>query len=92
MLTIEEYATRVETIYKKREHFHCLCLDASLAIDGGLCGGEGRFINHSCEPNCHIEKWNVNGAFMSVYGAAMTRGCERRVATLAVGCGRPPLL
>lgn len=30
-------------------------------IDGGSYGSEARFINHSCDPNCHIEKWNVLG-------------------------------
>ena len=24
-------------------------------------GGEARFINHSCAPNCLIEKWDVMG-------------------------------
>ena len=22
-----------------------------------VTGGEARFVNHSCDPNCHIEKW-----------------------------------
>ena len=26
-----------------------------------MMGGESRFLNHSCAPNCHIEKWNVLG-------------------------------
>lgn len=24
-------------------------------------GGDGRFVNHSCEPNCEMQKWSVNG-------------------------------
>jgi SET domain-containing protein len=23
----------------------------------------GRFVNHSCEPNCEMQKWSVNGLF-----------------------------
>jgi len=23
----------------------------------------GRFVNHSCEPNCEMQKWTVNGLF-----------------------------
>lgn len=23
----------------------------------------GRFVNHSCEPNCEIQKWSVDGLF-----------------------------
>lgn len=24
-------------------------------------GGDGRFVNHSCEPNCEMQKWSVHG-------------------------------
>jgi SET domain-containing protein len=27
------------------------------ATKGSIC----RFVNHSCNPNCHVEKWVVNG-------------------------------
>lgn len=23
----------------------------------------GRFVNHSCQPNCEMQKWSVNGQF-----------------------------
>ena len=26
-------------------------------------GNECRFVNHSCEPNCEMQKWNVKGEF-----------------------------
>jgi histone-lysine N-methyltransferase ASH1L len=45
----------------ERHHFHCLNLDGGLVIDAGRTGGEARFINHSCDPNCVIEKWSVLG-------------------------------
>lgn len=43
------------------------CLDAincRLVDFGKLCciqGGLGRFINHSCDPNCETQKWVVRG-------------------------------
>lgn len=37
--------------------------DTGEVIDACRKGTEARFINHSCEPNCHIEKWRVNGEF-----------------------------
>ena len=63
VMTTDTYAIKVQLEYAGREHFHCLNLDSGLCIDGGTFGGEGRFINHSCEPNCHIEKWNVLGSW-----------------------------
>lgn len=30
-------------------------------IDATVKGGRARFINHSCDPNCVLEKWQVGG-------------------------------
>jgi hypothetical protein len=41
--------------------FYFLNLGSDIIIDAGARGGLARFTNHSCAPNCHIEKWNVGG-------------------------------
>ncbi|KAF7829798.1 histone-lysine N-methyltransferase ASHH2 isoform X1 [Senna tora] len=50
--------------------FVWLCLNSGLeiedlkqlkVIDASAKGNLGRFINHSCDPNCRTEKWMVNG-------------------------------
>ena len=63
IMTKEEYADVVKTRYAGREHFHCMTLDSGLVVDGGTFGGEARFINHNCDPNCEIQKWNVLGCW-----------------------------
>ncbi|ETO77296.1 hypothetical protein F444_07476 [Phytophthora nicotianae P1976] len=30
-------------------------------IDATRIGGRMRFVNHSCDPNCQVEKWSVRG-------------------------------
>ena len=53
-------------------HRVCLCLpalaaaapafaNACLPLLARLQGNLGRFINHSCEPNCETQKWVVHG-------------------------------
>lgn len=55
------FKERMNTIYAGDTHHYCLHLDGGLVIDGHRAGGEGRFVNHSCEPNCEMQKWSVNG-------------------------------
>ncbi|KAF9599873.1 hypothetical protein IFM89_001819 [Coptis chinensis] len=50
-----EYASRGQ------RHFYFMTLNGSEVIDACAKGNLGRFINHSCDPNCRTEKWMVNG-------------------------------
>ncbi|XP_059490497.1 histone-lysine N-methyltransferase ASH1L isoform X2 [Neocloeon triangulifer] len=59
----KEFKNRMETRYANDTHHYCLHLDGGLVIDGHRMGGECRFVNHSCEPNCEMQKWSVNGLF-----------------------------
>ncbi|KAM7256870.1 hypothetical protein ACFE04_012611 [Oxalis oulophora] len=43
------------------KHFYFMTLNGSEVIDACAKGNVGRFINHSCDPNCRTEKWMVNG-------------------------------
>ncbi|CAH0553558.1 unnamed protein product [Brassicogethes aeneus] len=59
----QEFKERMGTIYVNDNHHYCLHLDGGLVIDGHRMGGDGRFVNHSCQPNCEMQKWSVNGQF-----------------------------
>ncbi|KAF4356043.1 hypothetical protein F8388_026046 [Cannabis sativa] len=50
-----------EYALKGHKHFYFMTLDCNEVIDACVKGNKGRFINHSCEPNCQTEKWMVNG-------------------------------
>eukprot|EP01039_Chlorochromonas_danica_P001110 gene1110-1213_t len=41
--------------------YYIMELDTGLYVDGKRKGNHSRFINHSCDPNCELQKWNVRG-------------------------------
>ncbi|GAA5888479.1 hypothetical protein JCM6882_008636 [Rhodosporidiobolus microsporus] len=41
------------------KHFYFMALDKEVFIDATKKGGKGRFLNHSCNPNCVVAKWTV---------------------------------
>jgi SET domain-containing protein len=47
--------------YAARGRFYMMQLTRSEVIDATTRGGVLRFVNHSCDPNCSVEKWNVAG-------------------------------
>lgn len=48
---------RMCTDYVNESNFYFLEYSKGEVIDACTKGTEARFINHSCVPNCHIEKW-----------------------------------
>ncbi|GMP79538.1 hypothetical protein CsSME_00035035 [Camellia sinensis var. sinensis] len=62
VLDMLAYQTRQrEYASKGHKHFYFMTLNGSEVIDACAKGNLGRFINHSCDPNCRTEKWMVNG-------------------------------
>lgn len=35
-------------------------LENNIYIDASRLGNQARFINHSCHPNCIVERWNIH--------------------------------
>ncbi|VFR00252.1 unnamed protein product [Cuscuta campestris] len=54
-------ARQKEYALKGHKHFYFMALSSCEVIDACGKGNLGRFINHSCDPNCRTEKWIVNG-------------------------------
>ncbi|XP_057773185.1 histone-lysine N-methyltransferase ASHH2-like [Salvia miltiorrhiza] len=54
-------ARQKEYALQGHKHFYFMTLNGSEVIDACAKGNLGRFINHSCDPNCRTEKWMVNG-------------------------------
>ncbi|KAJ4700765.1 histone-lysine N-methyltransferase ASHH2-like [Melia azedarach] len=62
VLDMQAYEARQkEYAANGHKHFYFMTLNGSEVIDACAKGNLGRFINHSCDPNCRTEKWMVNG-------------------------------
>jgi hypothetical protein len=57
----EKECLRRMSDYKSTEHFYFASLQSGLVLDAAVYGSTARFANHSCEPNCTLQKWTVNG-------------------------------
>eukprot|EP00887_Chlorella_sp_A99_P003835 scaffold11.g3835.t1 len=44
-----------------QRHYYFMTVGNGEVIDASRMGGLGRFINHSCQPNCETQKWVVHG-------------------------------
>ena len=59
----KEFQRRMTEEYFNERHHYCMNLDYGMVIDGYRMGNIGRFVNHSCEPNCEMVKWLVTDQF-----------------------------
>jgi histone-lysine N-methyltransferase SETD2 len=59
---IIEYVGKVVQTEKTINNIYYMSIDyAPLWINATKMGGWAKFINHSCDPNCRLEQWEVNG-------------------------------
>jgi histone-lysine N-methyltransferase SETD2 len=49
-----------------RVHTYVMNLSAAEVIDATVKGGAARFINHSCDPNCETQKWQVRPGLLGM--------------------------
>ncbi|CAG0916885.1 unnamed protein product [Notodromas monacha] len=75
----KEFRDRMVMRYHNDVHHYCLNLDRGLVIDGHRMGGEARFVNHSCDPNCEMQKWLVNGLHRMALFAKRDIGSEEEL-------------
>ncbi|XP_022988562.1 histone-lysine N-methyltransferase ASHR3-like isoform X2 [Cucurbita maxima] len=47
--------------YKGMKNFYMCEIRKDFTIDATFKGNASRFLNHSCDPNCSLEKWQVEG-------------------------------
>lgn len=70
-------------------HHYTMMLGAGEYLDPTQYGNFGRFLNHSCDPNCETQKWDVLGEqrmvsealFGFVFRATTNRRTHRRASS-----------
>ena len=49
------------------QNFYMCEIRKDFTIDATFKGNASRFLNHSCDPNCKLEKWLVKSNLMPCY-------------------------
>jgi hypothetical protein len=60
VITASECSSRMYGMTEKND-FYFASLGGGLMLDAKNMGSVARFANHSCDPNCELQKWNVLG-------------------------------
>lgn len=78
IISKKDFEKRLNSIYSKEIHDYCMQFEKGNVIDSYREGNLSRFINHSCNPNCEIQKWMVNGlSRMALFAKEyIGAGCE----------------
>ncbi|KAJ5466709.1 Histone-lysine N-methyltransferaseH3 lysine-36 specific [Penicillium diatomitis] len=62
------------------KHFYFMSLNRNEFVDATRRGNLGRFCNHSCNPNCYVDKWVVGEKFrMGIFAQRSIRAGEELV-------------
>jgi serine/threonine protein kinase len=54
------------TDYYSERMLYIMSLDGDIYIDARKTGGLARYLNHSCQPNCKLDRWKVFGVSRAV--------------------------
>lgn len=56
--------------YQRQRRLYILGLGDGVYLDARQRGGVARYINHSCEPNCVVQRWKVKGVLRAAVVAS----------------------
>ena len=60
VVSMEEAQGRMKEMTSIHDYYFA-ALEGDLILDAGPMGSEARFANHSCAPNCVLQKWRAGG-------------------------------
>lgn len=62
----KKFLPRLFQRYGNERKLYIMALDKDIYLDARSMGSLARYINHSCEPNCVVERWKVRGIIRAV--------------------------
>ncbi|VDK27815.1 unnamed protein product, partial [Gongylonema pulchrum] len=64
VVSLETFNSRSrDADYRSQRNHYALNLCPGFVVDAYRKGNIARFINHSCAPNCEMQRWSVNGQY-----------------------------
>eukprot|EP00980_Cylindrotheca_fusiformis_P013148 scaffold3315_cov98-Cylindrotheca_fusiformis.AAC.2 len=74
----KKFLPRLFQRYGNERKLYIMALDKDIYLDARSTGSLARYINHSCEPNCVVERWKVKGIIRAIVVAKqdMAAGTE----------------
>lgn len=67
IIDVKEYETRSNKYEKQDRGYYIFRVDNDVYIDATNTGGNARYFNHSCEPNCESRTVYVGGVPKIIY-------------------------
>lgn len=61
VVSASTFENRMKEDYKNNLHHYGLKISRDLLIDSHNMGNMSRYVNHSCRPNCTLQRWEVDG-------------------------------
>ncbi|ORY23811.1 hypothetical protein BCR39DRAFT_472897, partial [Naematelia encephala] len=71
VISLETFIQRIGDEYKGHRNFYALAYDQDEVIDAGMRGNDARYINHSCDPNLEVRKYQQTGDGIEEYEVGM---------------------
>ena len=81
-----EFRRRMTERYWNERHHYCVHLDGGIVIDGYRMGNISRLINHSCQPNCEMQKWSdhLSTCLLTTFSHCSLLWCSVEVMQLMI--------
>lgn len=80
VISEDQYVQRMLREYQDDMNSYAMHLHEKFIVDAHRHGNLSKFINHSCDPNCHVEIWIVDGLPRLIIVASQNIYCSEELS------------